>query len=301
MRNHKLFLIAAVALLACLSVQSQAQVPFYEKMIAGVPVSKVVTAVSTDVAMVVKYVGGASGGGEVAVAAGGDITLTVGGAADTTTECPVSGAYGGVIDVSDASCDTLGEVCDAINFSANWRCIILDGLRSDSSNDTLATISATNADSKDGLKLYWDTAVALRMTQTLVPSGASIDFYIGNGKTDPPIIPNPFKDHQMALYYFSETSAHTLNTINIYAVKESYAKGALNAAGTGFVGGSETVDATFQAAGGATGTESHWDFRSAPFLAPKGDKLIVRVTTTGSLTAPTLISWGSYFVPPTGQ
>lgn len=293
MRIRKIVLTAVlVGIASYASAQS-----FYEQIIKGVPVAKTLTAVSTDNAMVIKYVGGGTGGGEVAVAAGGAITLTVATVADATTECPVAGAYGGVIDVTDASCDTLGEVCDAINFSANWRCVLLDSLRSDSSNDTLVTIGATTADAKDGLTLKTDTAVALTMTQTLVPDNASIQFYLGSGGTAPSLIANPFKDTQMGLLYFSEKSAHTLNTINIYSVKVNNKLGALNAAGTGFVGGSETVNSTFTATGGATGVASAWDFRSVPYLGLKGDKLIMRVTTTVSLTAPTLMSWGYYFKP----
>jgi hypothetical protein len=146
----------------------------------------------------VRYVGTSSGGGEVAVDAGtGDLTFTVNTAADTTFECPVSGGLGGVIDVSNAACDTLGEVCDAINGvngagggsppgsasgATDFRCVILDGLRSDSSNDTLTTIGATTADAKNGLALTFDSDVALHSSRAIVPAEArSIGFYLNPG------------------------------------------------------------------------------------------------------------------------
>src|SRR5688572_14775858 len=61
-------------------------------------------AVSTDTGILVKYVGPTSG--TVEVLAGGDVVLeSVSGTPDVTTECPVSGALGGIIDVSDAACN----------------------------------------------------------------------------------------------------------------------------------------------------------------------------------------------------
>jgi hypothetical protein len=291
-----LFATLILALAFSLNVSAQG-INFYSKVLSGDPVGGALTAVSTDTALVVKYIGGLSGGGEVAVAAGGDITLTIGTVADTTTECPVSGAYAGVIDVSDASCNTLGEVCDAINFSANWRCAIVNGLRSDSSDDTLVTISASTADSKDGLALKRDTAVALAMYQSLIPS-ESIQSFIINGQSTPGVVPNPFAQHRTAITGGTATvTTGGAATIALYGVTSNYAKGALNAAGTGFVGGSETVRTIFSIPGAATTVEKELAFLSrAPVVSKKGEKLVLKVSATSSLTVPIISAWGSYFV-----
>jgi hypothetical protein len=286
-------LVAAVASVAAASPL------FLEKLLGGEPVGASLSAVSTDTAIVIKYVGGASGGGEVAVAdATGDITLTIGGAADTTTECPVSGAYGGVIDVSNASCNTLGEVVDAINFSDNWRAAIVNGLRSDSSDNMLYTIAATNADAKDGLALAWDTAVALKMTQTLAPS-ESADMYWDGTAAKPNLFANPFADHQMCATWYSENvTTGGAATITFYSVKQQQARGKLNAAGTGFTGGSSTVTTLFSAAGGATTVVRELDFLPhAPICSKKGEKLVMRTSATSSLTVPLINATGYYFVP----
>jgi hypothetical protein len=267
-----------------------------DKIMSGEPVGKYLSAVSTDVALVVRYVGGAAGGGEIAVAAGGDITLTVNTAADTTTECPIAGAYGGVIDVSDASCDTLGEVCDAINFGGNWRCAIVNGLRSDSSDNTLATLVAATADSMDGRPLLWDTAVALHMTEAIIPS-ESITAFVNTGSTSAPLLANPFRDSRGVLHYFSGTvTTSGAATISIYSVRVNQVPSTINAAGTGFDGSSETVTTLLSVPGGATTVEKSLDFRHWPGMqSKKGEKLVVRESATTDLTVPLISSWGTYY------
>ena len=155
----------------------------YDRLFTSETVNPAVTADDSAIALLVKYKGsGTSNSGLVAVAAGGDLTFTQGVAASeaatTEFECPVSGALGGVIDVSDAACNTLGEVADIINASTSWRAVIVDGLRADSSNDTLVTISATSAATAAGLQLKADTDVALTETRLLSPHRTDIRDYL---------------------------------------------------------------------------------------------------------------------------
>lgn len=65
---------------------------------------------------------------DIVVVSAASITLSLDGAADATV-----GATG-VIDITAAAYNTLGEVCDAINLSANWEAEIVAGLRSDAVN-----------------------------------------------------------------------------------------------------------------------------------------------------------------------
>lgn len=173
-------------------------------------------------AMLVRYVGTNAGGGEVAVAAGGDITFTVAAGTDTTFECPVVAGLGGIIDVSDVACDTLGEVCDAVNgvngaggstaaAPSDFRCVILDGLRSDSSNDSLLTTSALTADAKAGRPLFWDADVInLAVSLALVPQAArSIEFYLGPSPGYA-LRPFPFKNSRTYMdFAWEDTSTCT--------------------------------------------------------------------------------------------
>ena len=90
------------------------------------------------VAMLVKYVGtSTSATTDVAVAAGGDMTFRIAGAADTAVNTvaqgSLCGATPGTLDLSTpaGTCDTLGEVVDVINASGDWIAVLVDGLRSD--------------------------------------------------------------------------------------------------------------------------------------------------------------------------
>jgi len=158
------------------------------------PVGGAITADDTSVALLVRYVGTSAGGGEVAVESDGNLTFTVNTSADTTFECPVNSTLGGVIDVSNAACNTLGEVCDAINglngaggggapgsaTQTDFRCVIINGRRSDTVDDMFLAASILPADSADGYAVLWDTSVALKSTLALLPPEAKkIGFYLG--------------------------------------------------------------------------------------------------------------------------
>ena len=163
------------------------------------PVGGTYTADDTVVAALVRYVGTNAGGGEVAVDAGtGDLTFTVATVADSTFECPVVTTLAGVIDVSDAACNTMGEVCDAINglngrggataaAPSDFRCVLINALRSDLSTDTLVDFTIATADSADGLALPFDTTTAFAVTSgggslaMLPPEAKKISFYLGPG------------------------------------------------------------------------------------------------------------------------
>ncbi len=189
-----------------------------------------------DTAVTCKYIGTAECG-SIAVAAGGDATFTDGpcGAevATDTFECPVSGALGGVIDVSDAACNTIGEFVDIVNAAADWRCLPANALRADSSNDTLVTISATAATGATGLKLAFDTSVAKFTNVTIAPTGWDGYDALSLGPQSTAFNQKPWEGRQSAI-----TSLYTLST---------YATGASTWSVL-------AVDRTFAAAGSETST-----------------------------------------------
>lgn len=210
------------------------------------------------VALVVKYVG-SSTSGKVAVDAGtGDLTFTDGAegseAANSDFECPVSGALGGVIDVSNAACDTLGEVVDTINgtcstcagTSSKWRAFILDGRREDSSNDTLVTIAATAATAEEGLNLVTDTDVAFTDT-TSFQLCRTMSCMLTN-RSGPVatigLVENPAEGLKTLVWETSYTSTYGSGTslIKLYSCETKQR----------VTGGSETCTEVYTAAGGAT-------------------------------------------------
>lgn len=289
------------ALLAIVALAFTGPAIANDKIENGTYVGGALTAVSTDVAIVVQYVGGGQGGGEVAVAAGGDITLTVATVADATTECPISGAYGGVIDVSDASCDTLGEVCDAINFSDDWTCAIVNGLRSDSSNNTLATKAQTETSGQGGLGLLYDTVVQLSMTQTCAPYEAQYaEWYQSGSSVDGvDLKENPWEGTRCAALWYEETvTTSGAATISLYSVKTTNKRGKINAAGTGFTGGSEVVKTLYSAPGGATTVNKQLSWLPyAHLISSPGERLVFRTSATTDLTVPTIVFSASWFRP----
>jgi hypothetical protein len=139
----------------------------YEKWRSASPiVPRVLSAPDTDVAFTLQYVprNGESGTSTAATAAftnGGDLTVTVDGAAPTGKD-----AFGtaGVYDTSAAAYDTVGEVFDAIralggNKHGAWRIIMGAALRS-TPMASLLTKTATSCIGANGLTFNFDTSAA---------------------------------------------------------------------------------------------------------------------------------------------
>lgn len=100
----------------------------------GRDVARFVTT-NTSVALRIKYIGTAAASTQTRadVGADGKITFNINSAADSTI------GTAGVVDTTAAANDTFGELADTINASANWRCILVDVLASQSCNNTLTS------------------------------------------------------------------------------------------------------------------------------------------------------------------
>lgn len=262
----------------------------------GEPAGLAYVADDKPAAIIVKYVG-SSTSGKVAVAAGGDLTFTSGAegseTTDTSFECPISGALGGVIDVSDTACDTLGEVVDTINgsctgcSSSSWRAVIVDALRSDSSNDTLVTISATAATAATGLTLRWDTSIGLTDTIALTDCRDFTCGYLGNKSIGaPPLIENPWLGTRSVLWQSLRTANYASGT-SIYSIHA--VTNIKNKVGTT---GSETVTQLYSKAAGADDTSATFDFSTFGFFGPKNGKLIIRLTNSVAMDTVTAVDYG---------
>lgn len=304
-----LTLVLALGNVPTARVEAQAfpGVPGYS---VGGLVSGVTTATGSPV--LIKYIG--AGGGTVEVdAATGDIYLKTGvvpGTADTTTECPISGANGGIIDVSDTLCNTLGEVVDAINASPNWRAVIQDGLRSDSSNTLLNTQAETSASVAKGVALKIDGVAVDYNTIALIPVRDDITWFLQNSAPDNSgtvtrpgagVNRNSFNDSSAVFLYALANVTGTgamVSGFNVYSVLGDYKVPVQSASGPSTAAGlislsTETVTTLLTGTPAATTVDKAFDFSHFGVGGRRGEKVVVRVADA-ALTASTLQAVGAF-------
>jgi len=292
--KKKLTLYGLVALLALLSpISGIAQSPDYE------PVSQAYTADDVDAAILIVYVGtGASG--TVAVTTG-DVLLKHGvlasEVADTTiTRC---GATDGTLDVDDAECNTLGELVDSINASANWRAVRQDSVQSDLvSGAALLTRSATAAKTRLGVPLFWDTSVSFDTTRLLVPPGYRNDIsrYLTGIGVDTKVRSNPFGGRQTSLQFYSGTSTFATGTSTIQFIEDP--------AAFSVTLGAEADDdvVVFSTAGGATTVAKDvTSFQTLPFYFVEGRRALVRINNSAAASVVTQVATGKISKSKTGS
>lgn len=282
--------------------------------------SDVITAVSTDVGIYVKYVGTAAGAATVAVAAGGDVSFVANGAADTTINSAgtVCGATPGTLDLSTppAGCDTFGEVVALINQSPNWVAALGSVLATDSTNDTLITLVAADAKNPEGLGLLKDTTKTLNVTLQLFPgsnggrvagiqnflpasgsgTGSSLGdtggfgFSVGQQNRSG----NPFRGRHARLLYASEnvTSTGAVGNFIVYCRVPSYVRRPVSSTANASTY-SEVLTTLYLEAGAATTVTGKIDeFVNAGGLGCDNGDLLVRISATTDLTAPTVLATG---------
>ncbi len=254
------------------------------------------TAVSTDVGIYIKYIGTAAGVATVAVdAATGDVALVANGAVDVgasgtvDTGAVCAGGVANSLDVSDAQCDTVGELVDIINVSSNWLAVPHAMLRSDTTINTLITLSATDAKSPKGLGLLKDTVVTLNMTNVVFPKdpGGAARGMLWYTSAKNSITQNPFEDTDTVLLYAAETITTTDNAANLFTVYCVVPNFVNRGAST------EAANVIYQEAGALTTATGKIDeFLNAGGLVCNGGKMLVRETGTTTLTAPSMLVTG---------
>ena len=234
------------------------------------------------VAMLVKYIGtSTSATTDVAVAAGGDMTFRVAGAADpavnTVAAGSLCGATPGTLDLSTpaATCNSLGEVVDVINASGTWIAVLVDGLRTDLSDNTLTTLSVTTGVAAKGVALYFDSPVSLHASVALLPTGCETDircFATPSNK----LLENPVGGTYTELRYLEGQSAFATTSIwQVFSVKSSN-KGS----------GAETVTTLMTAATGATGVATNpIALTASPVIGRGHEKIVVRILNSAASSA----------------
>ncbi len=254
------------------------------------PIPIIRSADDTDVRLLVKYVGTNASGGTVTVAANGNITLAQGAVGSSTADATVAcgGGGNGVIVVANASCDTLGEVINAINTSNNWIAVPLDGLLSDDMNcggsGCLKALSEATASILGGKGLFTETAVVLNSTIALLPPEArQIEFYIaGNVGSGAVLRKNPyagfrtFVASQLATStYGAGTSSMSISTVMPNFTRASTTETVTTLYGP-IAGGGSTVSKTFIALSDPV-----------KVLADSDQKVILRLTNSSAMSVVT--------------
>lgn len=115
------------------------------------------------VSLVIMYIGDEA---SATVTISTDLTFKHGDLASEAVDDTIDsgGDDAGVIDISDANANTIGEVADIINASANWACYIKDAIRADTSAGFLARGETTLVPNVTETPLYSDTSTDLRLT-----------------------------------------------------------------------------------------------------------------------------------------
>jgi hypothetical protein len=282
-------LVAGVSLLPLPAISPTVMAQIFQPPNAT-PVSNFTTGLDVQPAVWVKYFGPGGAATTTVTTAGAAVTFIVNGAAYTGFECPVAGALGGIIDTSNAACNTLGEVVDSINstpatFATGYfRAVIGAGLRTDSSNASFLAVAASNAVTGPiGIPLYWDDSVLDDNQIGLWDDTKGIKNWIPGTR----LIPNPWADSDNVLLYGTSNIANAgaLGSYTVYGVKENYVPGGVS---------SEVVRVMFQKASAATGvTTTFNEFLNNGGLRGRGEKVFVRVDGSGADdTAHTLLVTG---------
>jgi len=284
LRNLPYLLLAIVALASLPAPDAYAQRMFP----SSDPATAVLTADDTDTAFLIKFVG-SNPFSSVTVTAG-DVLLKYGTASADTADTTITrcGATDGTLDVDDADCNTLGELIDSINVSANWRAVPVDGLRSDLvSGATLVAFAATNGSLGAGLAVKWDTSVNFEATQCLNCSRDITTYLAGRGNVlAPGFTENPFAGKQAAFVVgqFTSTYASGTSTIQIVSSKPKFSAPLGTAA--------ETVTTLAGFAGGATATMKELNYHPYGILGKKDERLLVRINNSAAASAITFYAYG---------
>ena len=131
------------------------------------------------IALAIRYIG-AEDSATVTVASG-DITFKHGDLASEAVDATIDsgGDDDGVIDVSDANANTMGEVVDLINASANWEAKLVDDLRADASTAAkfLDVAETTLTPNTELMVIHSDTSATLEISKACGYTGLAAYLY----------------------------------------------------------------------------------------------------------------------------
>lgn len=290
MKTRFLTILVAVALALAIVPAPSVEAQAYTFPLPGVSAAGALTADDTSVALYCKYVG--TGAAGYVTTSAGNIAFESpdSSTADTTFECPVSAPLGGIIDTTNAACNTLEEVVEATNSStSNFRCFIHGGLSTDSSNTRL--LAAADVDCTAGCAIYWDTSTAFETPYVVAPqmsTGEWLDFYLGSPSSSTPVA-NPWAPFQSVIFSAIGTSTYGSGTSlgEVHSVKV----------------GANTVDTIadtntqlWSEAGGATTAAKTFNaWGSFGIYGRKGEKLLFKLKNSAAQASATVTVNGQQF------
>jgi len=311
MRKFMKYFALTVALVASLSVAGFAQSPPSAQGLQVVPIQPMSDArnqADTAPAMVIKYFAPAGGGtamtGTTTVAfATQAITFLVNGAAYAGFECPVSGALGGIIDISNAACNTAGEIVATINSTpANFatgyfRAGLMAAQASDAitaSGALVAQTATTDVSSPNGMALYWNNTVSFPEYLTMWDR----NILARNQMTPKGLPKNPYDNLGTLVQYVGEkiTNGGTIGQLTCYAVKPNYIQG--GGCTTGGCGAySEAVRTVYTETAGAT-TVLGTSLAEFPFgFYAQDEKVYCRVNSSTAASSVTELAISGFTWP----
>lgn len=253
---------------------------------AQTPVSgNVASDTAGSVAAIIKYIGTGSAATVAIDAATGDIELkvaTVDDSANVDTGGVCAGGVAASLDVSDAQCDTFGEVADLVNASTHWRMVLVGALRTDTTTNTITTFSIAQATVKKGLSLYFDSAVSNSTSIAMIPENCKTDINCFMTPANK-LLENPFASQQTEVRWIEGFATwNTTGNFAVYSVKPSQK-----------ASGSESVLALLvQPATTSATNQALTQLTYQGLLGRPHEKVIVRFYGTSTMSAFNLHAYG---------
>ena len=257
----------------------------------AVQINTSTTTVDTSPFVLIYYVGSDTTAAVTVEVADNTWTLLQGGAADTTIECPLSGAYGGLLDVTNAACDTLGELMNIVNNTSGseWRIVPINGQLADDPDEDALALGATEARG-DGAVVYYDDSVKLDHRITFIPGELDDEFMkpeFYDPNRDGRGFINPFKGATQVLKYatYAITSSGTMTDLTVTCVVPSFGPTAVDDSGGTFTETSQVIYLEADATTGVVGLINEFNYHNGGLRCPDG-RIQIHLPTDTDLTVP---------------
>lgn len=283
---RKLFAVLALLALAVTPVMAK---DLGEE--GAVQINTSTTAVDTSPFVLIYYVGDDTTAAVTVQIADDTWTLLQGGAADSTIECPLSGTYAGLLDVTNAACDTVAELMNVVNNTSGseWRIVPINARAGDDPDEDALLAAAAEARG-DGVVVFYDDSVRFDHSVTFIPGelddeNQKATFY-DPGRDGIGFI-NPFKGVTQVLKYatYAITSSGTMTDLTVTCVVPSFGPSAVAGAAGTFTNTETVIYLEADATTGAVGLIDEFNYHNGGLRCPDG-RIEIHLPTGTDLTAP---------------
>lgn len=288
---------AALALAAIAAPSAHAQnhidsAAMFSKFLQGDPATVAINNATqaSDVAMLIRYSARSQSltkpSGTVQVTAT-TILFKVGAngaeAADTTMQC---GATPGTFDLTQATCDTVGEVVNLINASTGgfWKAVPHAALATDSVNNKVLA-SAAGRPSKQGYQVLWDTSKTAYFSGIFQPNPPDISWWINDPTNALKNYPENIQNYRVAVSNAIVALTSTGPSYTFYSILPSISSlGVYSETVTTLAGGPLT-----------SATITTLNLGGPGIIGRKGERLMLRIAGSGATTVPYMYAYGTVF------